>query len=42
MTAVRHDFDLSDGDLNWRARLTAAAREFWHAMRAAHHARIPS
>lgn len=42
MTAVPHDLDLPGNDLHWRTRLAAALREFWHAMRAAHHARIPS
>ncbi len=38
MTAVPHDLDLH---APWRARLTAVLRECWHAMRAAHHERIP-
>lgn len=41
MTAVPHDLDLHSADSPWRARLAAVLRDFWHAMRAAHHERIP-
>lgn len=51
MTAVPHDAHTSDRDTSdphtspphapWRTRLALTLREFWHAMRAAHHERVP-
>lgn len=41
MTAATPSFDLPTTDAPWRTRLAAVLHEFWSAMRAAHHERIP-
>lgn len=41
ISAVPHPLDRTVADAPWRARLAAALREVWQAMRAAHHERIP-